>query len=170
MNNQTRSPLPASIRLTAAALLLALVAGCATTPPRPRVVYPVTYNVQVGNTQVNAPSGGQNLNVNATQEVTVVPGVPLYYRVESPVAVTVTVAQRTAPAPAGVRTELGSLQGTSFTTSITPAGDLLEFTFAVVQPNSSGTLQFTLSDQPLPPATATATKTTTTPTTRTTVP
>jgi hypothetical protein len=43
-------------------------------------------------------------------------------------------------------------QGTSFTDSIVPSASNLEFVFAAQQANSSGTLQFTLSDDPLPPA------------------
>ena len=124
----------------------ALLAGCATTADVPRVAYPVSYNVQVGNTQVATDVGGQNLNVAATQQVEVEPGEPLYYRVSSPVDVTVSVYEVTS---SGDRSLLGQMRGTSFTTSVMPSTGTVEFSFAASQPNSSGTLQFTLSDDPI---------------------
>lgn len=135
----------------AALLVVGLFAGCATpAPSRPVVKYPVTYNVPVGNTQVSTSAGPQNLNVSSTQQVTVEVGEPLYYQIVSPVAVTVSIYERRS-------SELGRVlvrefQGTAFTSSITPAASALEFVFSVQQSNSSGTLKFTLSDRPLPPA------------------
>lgn len=125
---------------------VALLAGCATTANVPRVNYPVTYNVQVGNTQVATNVGGQNLNVAATQQVEVEPGEPLYYRVNSPVDVTVSVYE---VASTGDRSLLGQMRGTSFTTSVMPSTRAVEFSFAAAQANSAGTLQFTLSDEPI---------------------
>ena len=122
------------------------LAGCATTASVPRVNYPVSYNVQVGNTQVATAAGGQNLNVAATQQVEVDPGEPLYYRVDSPVDVTVSVFE---VASSGSRSLLGQMRGTSFTTSIMPSTSMVEFSFAASQPNSSGLVQFTLSDEPI---------------------
>lgn len=132
------------VTLTTAATLV--LAGCATTADVPQVDYPVSYNVQVGNTQVATSAGGQNLNVAATQQVEVEPGEPLYYRIASPVDVTVTVYELT---PAGQRSMLGQMRGTRFTTSVMPSTGMVEFSFAASQPNSSGTLQFTLSDEPI---------------------
>lgn len=124
----------------------ALLAGCTTTANVPRVEYPVSYNVQVGNTQVATDAGGQNLNVAATQQVEVDPGEPLYYRVMSPVDVTVSVFE---VASTGGRSLLGQMRGTSFTTSVMPSTGTVEFTFSAAQANSGGTLQFTLSDEPI---------------------
>lgn len=136
---------PAALALTAAFF----AAGCVSTPPPPRVSYPVTYNIQVGNTQVVTGDGGQNLNVNATQQVAVQPRVPLYYRLDSPVEVALTVFEISS---SGARSQIGQMRGTSFTTSIRPVTSRLEFSFAVTQPNSGGTLKFTLSDRPIPAA------------------
>jgi hypothetical protein len=146
MNNLTRSSLGATL------LLLGLfAAGCATTPPRPVVHYPVTYDVPVGNTQVNSSAGPQNLNVSSTQQVTADVGEPLYYQIVSPVAVTVSVYERRSTDSG--RMLLKEMQGTSFTSSITPAVSALEFVFSVQESNSSGTLKFTLSDRPIAPGT-----------------
>jgi hypothetical protein len=126
------------------------LSGCATPAPTvPKVAYPVTYQINVGNTEVSAPAGPQNLNVNATQQVTVQPGATLYYQVISPVAVTMYIY---ADGDGGSHALLGQMQGTSFTSSILPSTSSLEFAFAVAQANSSGTLQFTISDQPIAPA------------------
>ncbi|MET0262180.1 MAG: hypothetical protein ABW223_04730 [Rariglobus sp.] len=139
----------------AAVLALGLFAGCASTPsapPRPVVVYPVTYDVPVGNTQVNASAGPQNLNVSSTQQVTAVAGEPLYYQIVSPVAVTVSIYGRESSDQN--RVLVREFQGTSFTSSLTPSVKNLEFVFSVQQSNSSGTLKFTLSDRPIAPAVA----------------
>jgi hypothetical protein len=133
-------------------ILAACLAGCATSPPMPSVTYPVTYQINLANSQVAASGyGPQNLNVAATQQVTVEPGQTLYYQVNSPVAVTLSIY---ADDGAGNRTALGQLQGTSFTSSVLPSTAHLDFAFSVAQPNSSGTLQFTLSDRPIAPAVA----------------
>jgi len=133
------------------ALALGLLAGCSTPPPpRPVVVYPVTYDVPVGNTQVSASAGPQNLNISSTQQVTAVVGKPLYYQITSPVAVTVSVYER--PSPDTGRVLLREFQGTAFTSSLTPSVSALEFVFSVKESNSAGTLKFTLSDRPLAPA------------------
>lgn len=137
----------------ALALAVGLFAGCSTTPsapPRPVVVYPVTYDVPVGNTQVTSTSGPQNLNVSSTQQVTAVVGDPLYYQVVSPVAVTVSIYERKSADYA--RVLVREMQGTSFTASLTPSVPNLEFVFSVMQSNSSGSLKFTLSDRPIAPA------------------
>ncbi len=139
-------------KLCSSALGLALVlllGGCESASLPPHVPYPSTYSVQVGNTQVLSAYGPQNSNVTAAQQVTVVPGVPIYYQVVSPVAVTVYLYQDEVN---GTRTVIGQMQGMTFTSSITPAVSSLEFAFAVANANSSGTLQFTINDRPLAPA------------------
>lgn len=139
-------------RLVSFAVLLALglfASGCSTTPPRPVVHYPVTYDVPVGNTQVSSSAGPQNLNVSSTQQVTAEVGDPLYYQIVSPVAVTVSVYERRSTGSG--RMLLREMQGTSFTSSITPSVSALEFVFSVQESNSSGTLKFTLSDRPIAP-------------------
>jgi len=131
-------------------LALALfLAGCESQPMAPHVNYPSTYQVQVGNTQVLSAYGPQSSNVTAAQQVTVAPRVPIYYQVVSPVAVTVYVYQDESN---GTRTLIGQMQGMTFSSSITPAASSLEFAFAVANANSSGTLQFTVNDQPMAPA------------------
>jgi hypothetical protein len=137
---------------SALGLALALVlGGCASQPMVPHIAYPATYTIQVGNSQAISAYGPQNSNVTAAQQVTVAPGVPIYYQVVSPVAVTVYVYQDEVN---GTRSLIGQMQGMTFTSSITPAVSSLEFAFAVANANSSGTLQFTINDQPLAPAPA----------------
>jgi hypothetical protein len=137
--------------LCAATLALGLGSGCmGPSERRPMIVYPVTYDVPVGNTQVSASTGAQNLKVSPTQEVTADVGEPLYYQIVSPVPVNVAIYERRSPDRG--RVLVREFQGTSLTNSIIPAEPHLEFQFAALQPNSSGTLQFTLSDRPLAPS------------------
>jgi hypothetical protein len=133
--------------------LAALSACVAPSPPRPMVAYPVSYQVPIGNTQVTSTDGPQNLNVSASQDVSVEPGKPLYYQVTSPVDVTVTVSEITGSST--TTTRIAQMQGTTFTSSIVPARSALRFTFSASQANSSGTLKFTLSDRPIAPAVTT---------------
>jgi hypothetical protein len=82
--------------------------------------------------------------------VEVQPGVPLFYRINSPVNVTVYMYEKIGAAPGG--NLLGQMQiaaGSPTTSQITPRTTALEFVFSATQTNSSGTLQFTLSDQPI---------------------
>lgn len=139
--------------LGAALVALGLNTACTThhAERRPVVVYPVTYDVPVGNTQVHAASAGsQNLRTSSSQQVTADVGDPLYYQVVSPVPVIVSIYER--PHPSRARVLLREFQGTTFTDSITPRTEDLEFMFEAQQPNSAGTLQFTLSDRPIAPA------------------
>ena len=131
-----------ALELAASALL---AAGCVTSN-LPRVTYPVTYQIQLGNTQVRSDYGPQNLNVNATQDVTAEAGEPLYYEINSPVPVNVYVYDLGS---GDGRTLVGSNQGTLFTASVTPSGGTLRFVFSVAQANTSGVVQFTISDQPI---------------------
>jgi len=123
-------------------MLALLAAGCGT-PSTPHVAYPVTYNIQVDNTQISS--------TNATQDIAVASGQALYYRVVSPVDVTVYFYGVEGE---GQRMFLSQMQGRVFTSSITPSTGTLEFVFIATPPNSSGTLKFTLSDQPIAPAVA----------------
>ena len=139
-------------KLYSSALALALAvafAGCESEPMAPHIAYPATYQVQVGNSQVISTYGPQSSNVTAAQQVTVAPGVPIYYQVVSPVAVTVYVYQDEVN---GTRTLIGQMQGMTFSSSITPVVSSLEFAFAVANANSSGLLQFTINDRPMAPA------------------
>ena len=130
--------------------VIGLLAGCSAPPAekRPVVVYPVTYDVPVGNTKVKTVTGPQDLNVSSTQQVTAEVGEALYYQIISPVPVTVSVYERTTASQA--RVLMREFQGTSFTDSIMPSSPNLEFVFAAQQANTGGTLKFTLSDRPLP--------------------
>jgi hypothetical protein len=134
--------------------VIGLLAGCSSPPveKRPEVAYPVTYDVPVGNTQVKASTGPQDLNVSSTQQVTAEVGEALYYQILSPVPVTVSVYERTNANQA--RVLMREFQGTSFTDSIVPSSPNLEFVFAAQRANTGGTLKFTLSDRPLAPAIA----------------
>ncbi len=131
-----------------ALLGLALAGAGCTTTSLPRVTYPVTYQIQLSNTQVRSDYGPQNLNINATQDVTVSPNEPLYYQVSSPVEVVVYVYELDA---VNQRTLLGQNEGTLFNSYVVPPTSTLEFVFSVAQANSSGVLQFTISDQPIGP-------------------
>ena len=133
------------IGATGLSILALICAGC-TTMSLPKVTYPVTYQIQLGNTQVRSDYGPQNLNVKATQDVTVSPDQPLYYQVGSPVEAVVYVYEL---GPQNERTLLGQNQGTSFSAYVLPRTETLEFAFSVAQANSSGVLQFTISDQPI---------------------
>ncbi|ATC64354.1 hypothetical protein CMV30_10530 [Nibricoccus aquaticus] len=134
--------------------LTALIAlsGCVSpTPPRPVVAYPVSYQIPVSNTQVVSSDGPQNLNTSPTQDVTVEPGKTLYYQVVSPIDVTLTLSELPVSTAASTA-RIGQMQGTTFTSSITPTTSAIRFTFSASQANSSGTLRFTLSDRPIAPA------------------
>jgi hypothetical protein len=140
--------------LASSSLAVLAITGCSSVPPPPSIVYPVTYQIQVGNTQVNSTSGPANTNIAASQVAAVIPGAPLYYQVVSPVIVVVTAYERAYPNDPASRRQVGQMQGTTFTSSIVPTTGTMEFTFAVAQTNSSGVLQFTLSDHPIAPVTA----------------
>jgi hypothetical protein len=126
------------------ALLLALLIGGCGTPSPPHAAYPVTYNIQVDNTQVNSDTSPQNVNMSPTQDVAVVGGQALYYQVVSPVDVTVYFYGVEGQ---GERVFLNQMQGRTFTSSVTPSTNTLEFVFVATAPNSHGTLKFMLSDQ-----------------------
>lgn len=133
--------------LALACLAAALLLGaCASESSAPRINYPVTYSVQVGNTRVTSDYGPQNLNTQAVQQVAVEPGRPLYYEVVSPFEVSVQVSESASP---GVKEQISQMQGTTFTAMITPKTPTVEFVFAAAHTNSGGALQFTLSDQPI---------------------
>lgn len=125
---------------------LLLIAGCASEPDAPRIQYPVTYHVQVGNTRVTSDYGPQNLTTQAMQQVAVEAGRPMYYQVVSPFDVTVQIYEA---ASSNVKKQVSQMQGTTFTAMITPQTPTLEFTFTPSHTNSGGDVQFTLSDQPI---------------------
>ena len=148
-------------------VVLGFSACVAPSPPRPVVAYPVSYQVPIGNTQVSANDGPQNLNVNANQDVSVEPGKTIYYQVVSPVDVVLTIYELSSDGMNTVSSSrLSQTQGNSFTASITPAVRALRFSFSAAQANTSGTARFTISDRPI--AAAVTGTTTTTTTTRTT--
>jgi hypothetical protein len=133
------------------ALLLAFfISGCGT-PSAPHAAYPATYRIQVDNTQAHSDTSPQNPNLSPTQDVSVVSGQQLYYRVVSPVDVTVYFYGMEGE---GQRVFLGQMQGRTFASSVTPNTSTLEFVFVATQPNSSATLKFMLSDQPIAPVVA----------------
>jgi hypothetical protein len=127
------------------ALVLAVFIGGCSTPAPPHAAYPVTYSIQVDNTQAHSDASPQDLTMSPTQAVAVVSGKPLYYQVVSPVDVAVYFYGMEGQ---GERVFLGQMQGRTFAASVTPSASTLEFVFVATQPNSSATLKFTLSDQP----------------------
>lgn len=136
-------------RIALFSLAAALMAGCATdTPATPRIKYPVTYTVQVGNTRVNSDYGPQNLSTTANQQVAVDPGSPLYYRVNAPYDVSVQVSEIPST---GSKRQVSTMQGMSFSATVTPTTPTLEFAFSPVRANTGGPLEFTLSDKPIGP-------------------
>jgi hypothetical protein len=130
-------------------LLMAFFIGGCGTPSAPHAAYPVSYSIQVDNTQAYSDTTPQNSNMSATQDVAVANGQRLYYQVVSPVDVTVYFYRVEGQ---GERVFLGQMQGRTFTSSVTPNTNTLEFVFVATQPNSRATLKFTLSDQPVAPA------------------
>jgi hypothetical protein len=124
----------------------ALITGCSSEPSAVQIKYPVTYNVQVGQTKAVSDYGPQTLSNQAVQQLTVEVGRPLYYAVDSDFDVLVTVAE--VPSP-DERRQVSQMQGSKFTTSITPETSTLVVTFAAAKPNTGGNLKFTLSDQPI---------------------
>lgn len=129
--------------------LAALLSGCAGSGPTlPEIHYPVTYQVPVGAETPSSDYGPQHLTVNATQDVTVRPGTPIYFTISSPVAVRAFVYEKSGPSENG--SLLTQLSGTDLASSLTPQTSLLEFSFQPLRRDAKGTLQFTLSDQPIP--------------------
>ncbi|HEV8072618.1 MAG TPA: hypothetical protein VGP21_00690 [Opitutaceae bacterium] len=130
--------------------LVLLIGGCGT-PSAPHAAYPATYSIQVDNTPAHSDTSPQNPSLSPTQDVAVVGGQLLYYQVVSPVDVTVYFYGMEGE---GQRVFLGQMQGRTFASSVTPNTNALEFVFVATQPNSSVTLKFTLSDQPIAPVAA----------------
>jgi hypothetical protein len=131
----------------AAAAAALFLAGCDTVP-----TYPVSYQIPIGYSQVATPYGTQSINVSATHDSSVTPGVPMYYQVSSPVPLTLYVFDKTGPGPGGPL--LNQTQGTNITATATATSNTLEFVFSTAQAYTNGTVQLTISDHPLP-ATAT---------------
>jgi hypothetical protein len=125
--------------------LVLFIGGCGT-PSAPHSAYPVTYSIQVDNTPAHSDTSPQNPNLSPTQDVAVVSGQLLYYQVVSLVDVTVYFYGMEGE---GQRVFLDQAQGRTFASSVTPNTNALEFVFVATQPNSSATLKFTLSDQPI---------------------
>lgn len=122
--------------------------GCSSgvQPLLPALHNPVTYQVPVGHV---TPTRGQP-SYGATQDVVVEPGQPVYYRITSPVAVSVYYYEKTGAAPNG--NLLGHLSvpaGRPVSARIVPATSTLEFLFTPAATAARGDLQFTLSDRPL---------------------
>jgi hypothetical protein len=136
-----------------AAIAALFAGGCSSAPPTNQSPYPVTYNIQVDNTQSPSDYNAQATSASATRDVAVASGQTLYYKVESPVDVTVYFYGVESPGESG-RIFLAQMQGRTFVSSIMPNKGTLEFVFIATQPNSHGTVKFTLSDHPLAPLAA----------------
>jgi hypothetical protein len=148
-----------SLTAIAAALFLG---GCNTAPD-----YPVTYQIPIGySPQITSAYGVQNLNICATHDLSVKPGVPIYFQVVSPVNMTVYVFDKTGSGPGGVL--LRQLQGSSNISSATSTSGTLELVFSS-EPYKGGTVQLTVSDRPLGPMTTTTVSSSTQGTTMVTI-
>jgi len=124
------------------------LAGCNTAPD-----YPVTYQIPIGySPQVTSVYGVQNLNVSATRDLTVAPGVPMYFQIASPVNMTIYVFDKTGSGPGGIL--LRQMQGTNIISSATATSKTLEFVFSA-EAYTGGTVQLTVSDRPLAPTATT---------------
>ena len=77
------------------------------------------------------------------------PGLPLYYSVVAPVNLSFYVFDKTGPGPGG--TQLGTMQGSAFASSVTSQTGTVEFVFSAAQANTGGTVTFTISDRPITP-------------------
>ncbi|HEY3756444.1 MAG TPA: hypothetical protein VGL42_09880 [Opitutaceae bacterium] len=128
-----------------ASLALLALAGCDTVPS---VQYPITYQVPIGNSTVTSAYGPQNLNVSGQQSVPAIPGQPLYFQIASPVNVTLYVFDQTGPGPGGP--QLVQSVGSFWNQPVTPTGRNVEFVFSATQQGTGGTVQFTVSDHPIP--------------------
>lgn len=138
---------PWNVPLLTVALAGAL-GGCSSgvQPLLPALHNPVTYQVPVG----HAPASPGSPSYGATQDVVVEPGQPVYYRITSPVPVSVYFYEKTGVSPNG--NLLGHISvpaGQPVSAKIVPATTTLEFLFKPAAPDARGSLQFTLSDQPL---------------------
>jgi hypothetical protein len=134
-----------------AASLTVLLAACASnnTPPLPMVHNPVTYQVPLGGPSVPH-IGDPHLEVGASQDVSVQPGKPLFFEIRSPVDVTVYLYEKVGAAPnANLLRHMEVHAGTPVSAHIVPPSSSIEFLFSNHGANPNGTLQFTLSDQPL---------------------
>jgi hypothetical protein len=132
------------ILLPLAALGLLVLAGCDSVPYN----YPITYQVPIGNSTVSNAYGPQNLNVSGVQDVPAQPGVQLFYQASAPVTLTFYAFDKTGPGPGGP--VLNQSQGQFFNGSVTPTSSTVEFVFSVAQANTGGTVQFTVSNRPIP--------------------
>lgn len=122
--------------------------GCSSgvQPLLPAIHNPVTYQVPVG----HAASAPGSPAYGATQDVVVEPGQPVYYRITSPVPVSVYFYEKTGVSPNG--NLLGHVSvpaGEPVSARIVPATSTLEFLFKPAEASARGDLQFTLSDRPL---------------------
>ncbi len=125
---------------------LLLATGCATSSHVPRVNYPVTYQIDVGNTNLSAEGDRQDLNVVATQRLEVTPGDRIHFAVDSPVIVDVSIYEAD---DRGSRQILWHHEGTVLASTILPRTRALLVEFSAARSNSSGRLSFTVSDRPI---------------------
>lgn len=123
----------------------ALATGCASTPPSPpRLAMPSVYQIKL---PAAAPAGATpDSTKELTQAVRVPPHELLYYRVDSPVDVTVSVFEVRRDA---TRTLLGQMRGTSFTTSVMPTTPDVEFAFTPAPAKGEGAVHFAVANAPI---------------------
>lgn len=156
--------MPPRLSVIAAAVLAFALTGCASwswhnEPPLAVVHFPVSYQVPLGGPAVPH-VGNPRLDITATQDVAVSPSKPLYIAIESPVSLTVYIYERVGAAPnANLLATVDVPARQVVKKRLIPPTSSLEFLFASPGSDVAGTLQFTLSDEPLaggrmqPPAT-----------------
>jgi plastocyanin len=127
--------------VSALGLCLAL-AACSTYPE-----YPMTYQVPVGPAEITSAYGPLNLPVNGVQDVPAEPGQQLYFQVLAPTPIVLYAFDKTSTEPGGPL--LAQLRGTSFYSSVTPTSSSVEFVVSTEQPVTGGSVQVTVSDQPM---------------------
>jgi hypothetical protein len=131
-------------RASALSLILIWCAGCASMPPPPRLAQPAAYELDF---PVAAAGVESARGLEVTQTVTVPARELLYYRVDSPVEVTVSVYEGN---PARGRTLLGQMRGNRFTTSVMPSTTQVEFHVSTTPPLPNLPVRLHVANTPIP--------------------
>jgi hypothetical protein len=142
---------PFPMKLCCATALSSIViwcAGCASTTPPPRLAQPAAYELDF---PVAAAGGESTRGLEVTQTVTVPARELLYYRVDSPVEVTVSVYEGNS---ARGRTLLGQMRGNRFTTSVMPTTTRVEFHVSTTPPVPEVPVRLHVANTPIPVAAA----------------
>lgn len=128
--------------LAAAALALTFTCASLLVAGDLQVQFPATFNLPVG-------KGAPTPDESASQDIPAQQGTQLYFQVNSPFSVVLSIYSKT---DSGKRGDLiGSMKGTSFGSSINPQDGVLQFSIAPEDKSSGGSVTFVISDGPLMP-------------------